>query len=200
MPEASVDASTRQTPAETIAAIRASIVALDFPNAVHALALADRLDPGGLRAQGRQGAVRRRRAGTRALDGRSRVSRVSRSQVPRHPQHGRPGVRRGDAARRLDAQRPRGGWPGDARSRARSRRDALRPRRAGRAAAADRRDGADEPRRCRSRRDRALADTAARQALRLARLAAACGLDGVVCSAVEAPALRAGYWAPRSRW
>jgi len=33
-------------------------------------------------------------------------------------------------------------------------------------------------------------DTAPQQALRLARLAAASGLDGVVCSAVEAPALR----------
>jgi orotidine-5'-phosphate decarboxylase len=34
-------------------------------------------------------------------------------------------------------------------------------------------------------------DDATRQALRLARLAADCGLDGVVCSAQEAPALRA---------
>ena len=34
-------------------------------------------------------------------------------------------------------------------------------------------------------------DTAPQQALRLARLTAASGLDGVVCSAVEAPALRA---------
>ena len=34
------------------------------------------------------------------------------------------------------------------------------------------------------------AETAPRQALRLARLTAAAGLDGVVCSAVEAPALR----------
>ena len=35
-----------------------------------------------------------------------------------------------------------------------------------------------------------VAETAPRQALRLARLSADCGLDGVVCSAVEAPALR----------
>jgi orotidine-5'-phosphate decarboxylase len=34
-------------------------------------------------------------------------------------------------------------------------------------------------------------DDATRQALRLARLSADCGLDGVVCSAQEAPALRA---------
>ena len=68
--------------------------------------------------------------------------------------------------------------------------DAPRPS-AARRAAADRGDGADEPRRRRSaprsasRRDRAA------QALRLAQLAQACGLDGVVCSAQEAPALRA---------
>jgi orotidine-5'-phosphate decarboxylase len=37
--------------------------------------------------------------------------------------------------------------------------------------------------------------TAAQQAARLARLAAACGLDGVVCSAAEAPALRAAHGA-----
>ena len=36
------------------------IVALDFANPMHALALADRLDPASLRAQGRQGALRRR--------------------------------------------------------------------------------------------------------------------------------------------
>ena len=35
-----------------------------------------------------------------------------------------------------------------------------------------------------------VAETAPRQALRLARLTAAAGLDGVVCSAVEAPVLR----------
>jgi orotidine-5'-phosphate decarboxylase len=35
-----------------------------------------------------------------------------------------------------------------------------------------------------------VAETAPRQALRLARLSAAAGLDGVVCSAVEAPGLR----------
>ncbi len=39
-------------------------------------------------------------------------------------------------------------------------------------------------------------DSAARQAERLARLAAANGLDGVVCSAVEAPALRAALPVP----
>jgi orotidine-5'-phosphate decarboxylase len=38
--------------------------------------------------------------------------------------------------------------------------------------------------------DVGVAETAPRQALRLARLTAAAGLDGVVCSAVEAPALR----------
>jgi len=40
-------------------------------------------------------------------------------------------------------------------------------------------------------RDTGIADTAAQQALKLARLTAATGLDGVVCSAAEAPALRA---------
>ena len=35
-----------------------------------------------------------------------------------------------------------------------------------------------------------MAESAPRQALRLARLTAAAGLDGVVCSAVEAPGLR----------
>jgi len=43
-----------------------------------------------------------------------------------------------------------------------------------------------------------IADAPAPQALRLARLAAASGLDGVVCSAVEAPALRAAL-GPRFR-
>jgi len=38
--------------------------------------------------------------------------------------------------------------------------------------------------------DVGVADTAPRQAERLARLTASCGLDGVVCSAVEAPGLR----------
>jgi orotidine-5'-phosphate decarboxylase len=38
-------------------------------------------------------------------------------------------------------------------------------------------------------------DAATEQALRLARLTASCGLDGVVCSAVEAPALRAALGA-----
>jgi orotidine-5'-phosphate decarboxylase len=40
-------------------------------------------------------------------------------------------------------------------------------------------------------RETGVAGTATQQALDLARLAAACGLDGVVCSAVEAPAMRA---------
>jgi orotidine-5'-phosphate decarboxylase len=40
-------------------------------------------------------------------------------------------------------------------------------------------------------RETGVAGTATEQALGLARLAASCGLDGVVCSAVEAPALRA---------
>jgi len=39
-------------------------------------------------------------------------------------------------------------------------------------------------------RDTGIDCDAARQALRLARLTAGCGLDGVVCSALEAPALR----------
>ena len=38
--------------------------------------------------------------------------------------------------------------------------------------------------------DTGVAETAPRQALRLAQLTASAGLDGVVCSAVEAPALR----------
>jgi orotidine-5'-phosphate decarboxylase len=38
-----------------------------------------------------------------------------------------------------------------------------------------------------------IADTATQQALRLASLTAAAGLDGVVCSAVEAPALRSAH-------
>ena len=40
-------------------------------------------------------------------------------------------------------------------------------------------------------RDTGVHDNAAQQALKLAQLTAACGLDGVVCSAVDAPALRA---------
>jgi orotidine-5'-phosphate decarboxylase len=44
-------------------------------------------------------------------------------------------------------------------------------------------------------RETGVAATAAQQALALARLAAACRLDGVVCSAVEAPALRAALGA-----
>jgi orotidine-5'-phosphate decarboxylase len=40
-------------------------------------------------------------------------------------------------------------------------------------------------------RDTGITATTARQALDLASLSASCGLDGVVCSAVEAPALRA---------
>lgn len=40
-------------------------------------------------------------------------------------------------------------------------------------------------------RETGIGSTAAHHALDLARLAAECGLDGVVCSAVEAPALRA---------
>ena len=40
-----------------------------------------------------------------------------------------------------------------------------------------------------------IADDTARQAVRLARLTADCGLDGVVCSAQEAPALRAALGA-----
>ena len=42
-------------------------------------------------------------------------------------------------------------------------------------------------------REQGLLDTAAVQAVKLARMAAACGLDGVVCSAVEAPAMRAAF-------
>jgi orotidine-5'-phosphate decarboxylase len=40
-------------------------------------------------------------------------------------------------------------------------------------------------------REQGVSDTAATQAVKLARMTAACRLDGVVCSAVEAPALRA---------
>ena len=42
-------------------------------------------------------------------------------------------------------------------------------------------------------RETGVAGTATQQALDLARLAATCGLDGVVCSAVEASALRAAH-------
>jgi len=44
-------------------------------------------------------------------------------------------------------------------------------------------------------RETGVSGTATQQALGLARLAATCGLDGVVCSAVEAPALRAAQGA-----
>jgi orotidine-5'-phosphate decarboxylase len=44
-------------------------------------------------------------------------------------------------------------------------------------------------------RETGVTATTAQQALALARLAGACGLDGVVCSAVEAPALRAALGA-----
>jgi len=40
-------------------------------------------------------------------------------------------------------------------------------------------------------REQGLTDSAASQAVKLARMTADCGLDGVVCSAVEAPAMRA---------
>ena len=40
-------------------------------------------------------------------------------------------------------------------------------------------------------RETGVGNTATQQALELARLSASCGLDGVVCSAVEAPVLRA---------
>ena len=40
-------------------------------------------------------------------------------------------------------------------------------------------------------REQGLTNTAAAQAVKLARMTSECGLDGVVCSAVEAPALRA---------
>ena len=42
-------------------------------------------------------------------------------------------------------------------------------------------------------RDVGVADGAAAHAVRLARLARDCGLDGVVCSALEAPAMRAAF-------
>ena len=83
----------------------------------------------------------------------ARLSRVPRSQVPRHPEHRRAGLRGGDAARRVDAERARGRRRGDAGGgarRGRSRRGGERRDRA----AADRGDGADEPRRRRSCRDR----------------------------------------------
>ena len=145
------------------------IVALDFANPMHALALADRLDPRRLRAQGRQGAVRRRRARAGALDDRARLPRVPRPQVPRHSQHRRAGLRRGDAARRLDAQRACRRRARDARRRARAvARTAAGDRT--RRAAADRGDGADEPRRRRSRARSASTGAPQTQALRLARL------------------------------
>jgi orotidine-5'-phosphate decarboxylase len=40
-------------------------------------------------------------------------------------------------------------------------------------------------------REQGLTDTAGAQAVKLARMTAECGLDGVVCSAMEAPAMRA---------
>jgi orotidine-5'-phosphate decarboxylase len=42
-------------------------------------------------------------------------------------------------------------------------------------------------------REQGLTDGAALQAVKLARMTADCGLDGVVCSAVEAPAMRAAF-------
>ena len=42
-------------------------------------------------------------------------------------------------------------------------------------------------------RDTGVHDGATQQALKLAQLTSACGLDGVVCSAVEAPALRQAF-------
>ena len=59
----------------------------------------------------------------------------------------------------------------------------------------DRRHGADEPRRRGAARDRASTATPDAQVLRLARLARDCGLDGVVCSAVEAPSMRSAFGA-----
>jgi orotidine-5'-phosphate decarboxylase len=44
-------------------------------------------------------------------------------------------------------------------------------------------------------REQGCAASTGEQAVRLARLAQACGLDGVVCSAVEAPAIRAALGA-----
>ena len=64
--------------------------------------------------------------GTRALDDRARLSRLPRSQVPRHSEHGRAGLRGGDAARRVDAERARGRRPRDARGRARGGRSTPR--------------------------------------------------------------------------
>ena len=44
-------------------------------------------------------------------------------------------------------------------------------------------------------REQGLQDSAAAQAVKLARMSADCGLDGVVCSAVEAPVMRAALGA-----
>ena len=73
-------------------------------------------------------------------------------------------------------------------------------RRRPRAAAADRGDGADQPRRRRPARRWASGDSAAQQALRLARAHRASGLDGVVCSARRGAGAARGAAARGSSW
>ncbi len=72
-----------------------------FATSVRALGACRPPRSGVLRLQGRQGAVRRRRARAGALAGRPRLQRLPRSQVSRHSEHRGAGLRRGDAAWRL---------------------------------------------------------------------------------------------------
>ena len=123
----------------------------------------------------------------------SAASRLPRSQVPRHSEHRRAGVRGGDAARRLDAERARRRRARDARGGARrGRRD-----RGGKRGAPPplliavtvlTSLGDDD-----LRDDRASPTTPRRRRCGSRGSPRDCGLDGVVCSAQEAPALRAAF-------
>ena len=95
------------------------IVALDFADAKSALDARAAARSRAVPRQGGQGALHRGGPGARRRSRAARLRRVSRSQVPRHSEHGRGGVPRRRAARRVDAQRARVGRQGDAASAAR---------------------------------------------------------------------------------